>query len=232
MAGKPQQNMVPHLLKCALVACDVKSMAEKEQEDKKSATRTRTLSHSASWSYGLRPPALTTSLALPFASTSTSATPSPLPSPALPPMPFLLENTAKRRRTSSVYEDSPIFSPITQVWTPSRQQEFGDDFCRLLVATRSPWNFANNPETHLFAQKWIPGAVIPDRRTLSGPMLDREAAKVEDKLKLELKGKMATFQTDGWKNKAKQSIVATMVTVGSEVPLLTVAVIQSVDISL
>lgn len=69
----------------------------------------------------------------------------------------------------------------------------------------------------LFVDKWIPGAIIPDRRTLSGPILDREAAKVEDKLKLKLKGRKATFQTDGWKNKAKQAIVATMVSVDFEV---------------
>ena len=69
----------------------------------------------------------------------------------------------------------------------------------------------------LFVEKWIPGAIIPDRRTLSGPILDREAGKVEDKLKLKLKGRKATFQTDGWKNKAKQAIVATMVSVDFEV---------------
>ena len=63
----------------------------------------------------------------------------------------------------------------------------------------------------------IPGAIIPDRRTLSGPILDREAVKVEDKLKLKLKGQKATFQVDRWKNKAKHAIIATMVSVDFEV---------------
>jgi hypothetical protein len=216
--------MVPHLVKCVLVAPDVKDKAELESTGKKSGTRTRTLSHSASWSHGLRPSTITTSLAPPVAGTLSSASISPLPSPALPSVPFLYEPVAKRRRTSSIYEDSPTLGMITHQWTPSLQQEFGEDFCRLLVATRSAWNFANNPQTHLFAQKWMAGAVVPDRRTLSGPILDREAAKVEDKLKFKLKGKLAMFQTDGWKNKAKQSIVATMATVGSEVRLCHVVV--------
>jgi hypothetical protein len=69
----------------------------------------------------------------------------------------------------------------------------------------------------MFVNRWIPGAIVPDRRTLSGPILDQEAAKVEDKLKLKLRGRLATFMTDGWKNKAKQSIVASMVSVASEV---------------
>ncbi len=60
----------------------------------------------------------------------------------------------------------------------------------------------------LFVDKWIPAAVVPDCQTLSGPILDREAGKVEEKLKVKLKERKATFQTDGWKNKAKQAIVA------------------------
>jgi hypothetical protein len=76
---------------------------------------------------------------------------------------------------------------------------------------------AHNPQVRLFVEKWIPGAIVPDRRTLSGPILDREAGKVDERLKLKLKGRNATFQTDGWKNKAKQVIVATMVSVDFEV---------------
>ena len=75
----------------------------------------------------------------------------------------------------------------------------------------------NNPQMHIFFQKWVPGAVIPDRQTLSGPILDHEVAKVEESLKSKLQGRLAMFTTDGWKNKAKQSIVALIVSVGSEV---------------
>ena len=79
------------------------------------------------------------------------------------------------------------------------------------------WNAANNLQMHLFVEKWVPGAIVPDQQTLSGPILDQEAAKVEDRLKLKLKGRLATYTTDGWKNKAKQSIIASVVSVGSEV---------------
>ncbi|KAH9055820.1 hypothetical protein EDB83DRAFT_2209343, partial [Lactarius deliciosus] len=106
--------------------------------------------------------------------------------------------------------------PAGRVWNPELQQEFGEDFCKLLIATRFSWNMAQNPQMRLFFKKWIPGAVIPDCRTLSGPILDREAGKVEDKLKLKLKGQKATLQTDGWKNKARQAIIATMVSVDFE----------------
>jgi len=70
---------------------------------------------------------------------------------------------------------------------------------------------------HLFVQKWIPSGAVPDQQTLSGPILKQEAAKVEDQLKMKLDERLTTFMTDGWKNKAKQSIVASMVSVASEV---------------
>lgn len=73
------------------------------------------------------------------------------------------------------------------------QSEFGEDLCKLFVAIRAPWNSANNPQAHIFFQKWVPGAVVPDRRTLSGPILDQEVAKVEESLKLKLQGRLASF---------------------------------------
>jgi hypothetical protein len=170
---------------------------------------------SASWSSYLQvpQPVIPTSSWLPGA----SLPPSPLPSPLLLPMSVITEPLPKRKRTSSIYEDSPLSTKAP--WTPALQSEFGEDMCKLLIAIRAPWNAANNPQMQLFAQKWVPGAVVPDRRTLSGPILDREAAKVEEKLKAKLSGRLATFTTDGWKSKAKQSIVASMISVASEVSI-------------
>lgn len=153
---------------------------------------------------------------------STSAIPfaeSPSPSPLLMSAPLLnIDRPPKRARVSSFTNPSESSPSLTgRVWNSSLQQEFGEDFCKLLIATRSSWNTAHNPQVQLFFEKWVPGAMVPDRRTLSGPILNREAGKVEDKLKLKLRGRKATFQTDGWKNKAKQAIVATMVSVDFEV---------------
>lgn len=212
--------MVPHLSKCALVAPDVRNRALQEINDKKNhpsnPSNPPMLARSASMPL---PAIMTSGSSYPNPGLSTSATPSesPIPSPLLLSTPLLnLDRPSKRARVSSFTPDGSQ-SPAGSAWNTLRQQEFGEDFCKLLIATRSSWNTAHNPELRLFFDKWIPGAIIPDRRTLSGPILDREAAKVEDKLKLKLKGRKATFQTDGWKNKAKQAIVATMVSVDFEV---------------
>ena len=65
--------------------------------------------------------------------------------------------------------------------------------------------------------KWIPEAVIPDRCTLSGSILDRQLQRVESRMKDRLNGRLAMGQCDGWKNNAKTSVVAMMVTVDNEV---------------
>jgi hypothetical protein len=219
MSGKPSQTMLPHLARCTLVAPDVKAAAENEVNSKKSRRGPG----------DQHPPMLEYSANFPFPAIATgsslmaSATPlaSPMPSPLLlAPIlnPVERPMTRKRSRVSSFTDGSAASSSLVErIWNPPLQQEFGEDLCKLLIATRSSWNTAHNPQMQLFVEKWIPGAIVPDRRTLSGPILDREAGKVEEKLKLKLKERKATFQTDGWKNKAKQAIVATMVSVDFEV---------------
>jgi hypothetical protein len=215
--------MVPHLSKCVLVGPEVRNRAVEEVKGKKNRHENPPPMLGRSASMPL--PAITTGFGHTYpppgmSSASAMSFESPSPSPLLLSAPLLnFERPPKRARVSSFTGTSPddLQSPAGRVWTPLLQQEFGEDFCKLLIATRSSWNTAHNPQVRLFVERWIEGAIIPDRRTLSGPILDREAGKVEDKLKLKLKGWKATFQTDGWKNKAKQAIIATMVSVDFEV---------------
>jgi hypothetical protein len=86
-------------------------------------------------------------------------------------------------------------------------------------------NSANDPQI-AFVEKYIPGAKVPDRRVLSGRILDGEVAKVEERIV----GKMATGQCDGWKNVAKTSVVTSMITVEHEVSM--VIQIECVELTL
>ncbi|KIM73621.1 hypothetical protein PILCRDRAFT_80982, partial [Piloderma croceum F 1598] len=66
----------------------------------------------------------------------------------------------------------------------------------------------------------LPGAIIPDRKKLAGRILDQEVKLTEDRMKLKIEGRVGTGQCDGWKNKAKKSVVSTMVTVENEAYLI------------
>ena len=166
MAGKPKQNMVPHLCKCVYVDPATRALAQaaKAAEVATDDQQPQCLSHSASWSHPMHPrtavsaPCQWAGSLLAF----TTPGPSPLPSPLLLATPINLnpEPMPKRKRTSSVYEESPLSGK--PLWTPAMQAEFGEDVCRLFIAIRASWNSANNPQMHMFIQKWIPGAIVPD----------------------------------------------------------------------
>jgi hypothetical protein len=124
----------------------------------------------------------------------------------------------------------PSGPPLKRAWTTllsfgetqsldaETQLKFNSDFFKLLIATGSPFLFANNPETCIFANKWmLPGAVIPDRKKLAGHILDNKVKLTEDQMKLKIQGRVGMGQCDGWKNKAKKSVVSMMVTVENEV---------------
>ena len=103
--------------------------------------------------------------------------------------------------------------PKIQPWDRNRQESFASDLCRLLIACNIAWHAVELPYWQFFFQKWLPGCLIPGRLSLSGRILDEEATKVMDKVKMYVKGRFATGQCDAWKNIAKTSIVASMINV-------------------
>jgi hypothetical protein len=60
-------------------------------------------------------------------------------------------------------------------WDAATQNDFNDDLLNVFVANNFSWNSANNPEFIKFMTKWIPGAMVPDRRTLSVSILDHQS---------------------------------------------------------
>jgi hypothetical protein len=101
--------------------------------------------------------------------------------------------------------------------TANMQHEFDSDMCQMFASCGWAWNSANNPQLRQFFSKWIPGVQVPDRRKLSGAVLDAEVRKVEDRIKVKVEGQLATGQCDGWKNISKTSVIGTMITVDGEV---------------
>lgn len=128
----------------------------------------------------------------------------------------------KSKSASPSLTPASSFSEVNRLEGPKRrtgeQVDFESDVCEWFVACAIPWNAANNPQTHLFSTKWFPKNVfIPDRRILSGRILDAHVKKVEDRVEVKVKGKFATGQCDGWKNVAKTNVITTVMTVENEV---------------
>ncbi|KAJ7784891.1 ribonuclease H-like domain-containing protein, partial [Mycena maculata] len=99
------------------------------------------------------------------------------------------------------------------MWEPPKQEEFAQDLCKLFVACNISWNSAANPQLNLFFSKYVPEAKIPDRRVLSGSVLDSLALQAETTMKSIVTGRLGTGQCNGWKSGAKAVIITTSVTV-------------------
>jgi len=189
MQGKPEKTMIPHLIKCTKVSPEVRERAKQQKnKDQDENMPVRTLS-------------VTPSL-------SRAGTPAPPRSPL---------GSIQPDSSAMLTVPRPVKRQRTDEWTPSHQQEFSADLLKVFVSAGIPWNAANDPELRQFHEKWIPGSKTPDRRVLSGRLLDKEATEAENRMQKRMQGKLATGQCDGWKNVARASIVASMVTVEGEV---------------
>ncbi|KAG9076719.1 hypothetical protein FRC06_009350, partial [Ceratobasidium sp. 370] len=59
----------------------------------------------------------------------------------------------------------------------------------------------------------MPGVKLPDRRKLSGPILEQELANAEASMRELVRGHIATGMSDGWKNIKRNSLLASMLSV-------------------
>lgn len=98
-------------------------------------------------------------------------------------------------------------------WTRENQEQFAADVCRLMIICNIAWWAVEQPYWREFFRKWTPGSLMPGRKELSGRILDEEAAKVVNRMKIKVKGKNATGQCDGWKNVSKTSLIGSMINV-------------------
>ncbi|KAJ7735370.1 ribonuclease H-like domain-containing protein [Mycena metata] len=142
----------------------------------------------------------------------------------LPSLPQLPGGLADPRMTLNIPHATHVPAAPTPsqavMWDPSGQQEFAEDLCKLFIACNIAWNSANNPQLLLFFSKYLPAAKIPDRRVLSGRVLDTLVGQIETEMKEQVSGKLGMGQCDGWKTGAQASIVTTSVTVEAKLHLI------------
>ena len=138
-----------------------------------------------------------------------------------PPTPTVTPNASFSEAVPTQPADTETRRGPKRRKASGEQSVFEGDLVDWFVACGIPWNAANNPQTRDFATKWLPDdIVVPERRVLSGRVLTSQVAKVEDRIREKVNGKLATGQCDGWKNIAKTSVVTTVMSVENEVSLL------------
>jgi hypothetical protein len=149
----------------------------------------------------------------------------PLASAAINPVAGAIDHASKRLKISHS-APATIFSPSSGVPSTSRssaqgdrQTEFDDDLCNMFTACGIPFNVVANPAFRWWIGKWILGVHIPGRDKLSGALLTKAASKVIAKTATKVRGQLANYQCDGWKNVAKTSVVTSVMVVSNQVSL-------------
>jgi hypothetical protein len=136
----------------------------------------------------------------------------------IPPPSPPTTNSAPISAPTKIIEAGPTKKMrLTSKLTSDAQCEFESDMCQMFASCGWAWNSSNNPQLCQCFSKWVPEVNVPDRRKLSGPVLDAEVKKVEERVKERVHGQLATGQSDGWKNISKASVVGTMITVDGQV---------------
>lgn len=128
-----------------------------------------------------------------------------------------------RHQTKLLRAASPSPSSASAAVIPydtDAQSEFNSDLCRTFVSTGWSWRTVENYEVQKLFQRHAPGAFLPDRKKLAGPLLQMEVEKVEQGITVRMKGTYATLQWDGWVNRRRLNLLAFMVSAAREVRLL------------
>lgn len=108
-------------------------------------------------------------------------------------------------------------SPGLTLLSKEQQKRFESDLCKLWVANGWAWNGVIQPQTRIFFRDWVPGAKLPDRHKLSGPILRSEVEASNSAMHDDIKGRIAIGMSDGWKNIKRDSLLATMLSVDYKV---------------
>ncbi|KAK7029256.1 hypothetical protein R3P38DRAFT_2703759, partial [Favolaschia claudopus] len=237
ISGKPDK-MRRHAARCTAIAAipdrtrqrdAVFSAMDQSKRTPSEQPPASTSTASPAYQYPPPPPLPNFSIPPPFPSSMSPPSNSLLfspypasPSPSMysnsslePPSPYPDSPHLKRRRTST-----SSFSQGPPVWAAEQQEEFGQDLCRLFVACGWSWNAVENPQFKIFFQKYLPTAILPSRRILSGRILDQESNKVIQRTRLQIEGKLATYSEDGWSNIAKTHMNTSLLSVDCEPHLL------------
>ena len=201
------ENLLRHIIHCTHYTDETALISRAQTEYHARTSRTRGKENIPSASFH------NISATASFSSSSSESL--PIPSPA-----------SKRRRLDSEIIEGPsagIFRGETEArkpWTYLQHEAFEQDLCRLFVACNIAWAAVEHPYFRDFFSRWLPHAILPGRKTLSTAILDKLVNEAEEEMRREVVAHYATGQCDGWKNTARQSLVASMINVNYTVSVL------------
>ena len=88
-----------------------------------------------------------------------------------------------------------------------KQHEIDLSVTRYFIATNTPFNAASNRHLKSLVQKLRPGTTIPERRKISGELLDEVYDQEKQKVKQQVQKAHVTLAIDGWSALANDPVL-------------------------
>jgi hypothetical protein len=107
-------------------------------------------------------------------------------------------------------------------FTTSDQNLFDVMLLRMFISCNWSWGCTRDYWFRAFFSMFCGSAKLPNPTKLSGLILNREVTRVEEEVRLGIKGVYATAQNDGWKDCTKANLHAFMFTANKEVSTIAV----------
>lgn len=131
-----------------------------------------------------------------------------------------LEESNKRQRTdtespscSSVLKQPSMSNYIVKT-TTAHKEEIDKAMAKFFYACNIPFRVSENRHFKDFIQVLRPGYEPPNRKQLSGDLLNRINDDIMNKVQTELNGKTVTLMQDGWSDVHNTPIIANILSIG------------------
>jgi len=131
-----------------------------------------------------------------------------------------LEESNKRKRVDtessscSYVLKQPSISNYVIKTTTAHKEELNKAMAKFFYACNIPFRVSENEHFKNFIQILRPGYEPPNRKQLSGNLLDKIHNEIMDQTQSELKGKTVTLMQDGWSDVHNTPIIANVLSTG------------------
>ncbi|RDB15234.1 hypothetical protein Hypma_004745, partial [Hypsizygus marmoreus] len=124
--------------------------------------------------------------------------------------------------TSMKQSQLKVFRGINVPFTPEQEEIVRKQFLRATISANLPFQWVDNPEVMILFLLFrsTAGDVMPERRQISGQLLDDANMEVTKRLKGVLRGEYAVIAADGWKDDSRNAINGVNLSVGGKTYLI------------
>ena len=126
-------------------------------------------------------------------------------------------SSATPKKTKMNHQPSSWSNPLSVIGTSASKQHAIDlQIARFILATNSSFLTVENQHFQQLVQMLRPGTTVPNRKKVSGELLDEIFQTERNKVKTSIQGAIATLAIDGWSTLTNEPVIGICFMSGNE----------------